>query len=142
MAAEKIPYLRAQYEIMQRLTRGLRDAGVALLAGSDPFVPCVIPGFSFKDELEQLFEAGLTPYEILQTATTNPARFLQNAQDAGTVSKGKIADLVVLNANPLDNVDNIFLQDGVLLRGRWFSEDDLHKNLMSAVQASRASAGE
>lgn len=138
---EKIPYLRAQYSIMQRLTRGLRDAGVPLLAGSDPFVPCAVPGFSLQDELEQLFAAGLTPYEVLQTATTNAARFLQNAQDLGTVSPGKIADLVILNANPLENVDNIFLQDGILLRGRWFSEDDLHNKLMLALKRSREAAG-
>jgi hypothetical protein len=61
---EKISYLRAQYSIMQRLTRCLRDAGVPLLGGTDPFVPCVVPGFSFKDELEQLYEAGLSPYEF------------------------------------------------------------------------------
>ena len=73
---------------MQRLPTGLRDAGVPLLAGTDPFVPCVIPGFSMKDELEQLYEAGLTPYEVLQTATINAARFLQNSDETGTVAKG------------------------------------------------------
>ena len=139
---EKIPYLRAQYSIMQRLTRGLRGAGVPLLAGSDPFVPCVIPGFSFKDELEQLYEAGLSPYEVLQTATTNASRFLQTSQEVGTVSRGQLADLVILTANPLDSVDNIFLQEGVFLRGKWFPEDALQSNLLSALQRSRESANE
>ncbi len=139
---EKIPYLRAQYSIMQRLTAGLRDAGVPLLAGTDPFVPCVIPGFSMKDELEQLYEAGLTPYQVLQTATSNPARFLGHADDAGTVTKGKIADLVLLNANPLDNVDNIFLQEGVILRGKWSSEDELRNSLVTAVKTSKAAGGD
>src|SRR5581483_1373976 len=72
---ERIPYLRAQYFIMQRLVRALLDAGVPLLAGTDPFVACVIPGFSMKDELEQLYEAGLTPYQVLQAATSNAAQF-------------------------------------------------------------------
>ncbi len=134
----KIPYLRAQYTIMQRLTAGLRDAGVPLLAGTDPFVPCVIPGFSMRDELQQLYEAGLTPYQVLQTVTSNPARFLGHADDVGTITKGKIADLVLLTANPLDNVDNIFLQDGVILRGKWSSADELRKGLITTVKTSKA----
>jgi len=133
---ERIPYLRAQYSIMQRLVAGLRDAGVPLLAGTDPFVPCVIPGFSMKDEVEQLYEAGLSPYQVLQTATSNAARFLGESENAGTIAKRKIADLVLLNANPLVDVDNIFRREGVMLHGRWFSEDDLQRNLRKAVEAS------
>ena|SRR5215472_8630563 len=64
-----IPKLRAQYSLMQRLVRGLRDAGVPLLAGTDDMVPSQLPGFAMKDELEQLEEAALTPFEALQTAT-------------------------------------------------------------------------
>lgn len=133
---ERIPYLRAQYSMMRRLVAGLRDSGVPLLAGTDPFVPCVIPGFSMKEELQQLYEAGLSPYQVLQTATSNAARFLGNSNEAGTITTGSIADMVLLNANPLDNVDNIFLREGVLLRGKWLPEDDLQKNLVAAVRAS------
>jgi len=134
---ERIPYLRAQYSIMQRLTSGLRDAGVPLLAGTDPFVPCVIPGFSMRDELEQLYEAGLTPFQVLQAATFNAARFLGNSDQTGTIAQGRIADLVLLNANPLDNVNNVFLQEGVMLRGKWLPENQLQKNLESAVRTSK-----
>jgi Amidohydrolase family len=134
---ERIPYLRAQYSIMQRLVRGLRDAGVPLLAGTDPFVPCVIPGFALKEELEQLYEAGLSPFEVLQTATTNAARFLGTAADSGTITSGKIADLVLLDANPLDDVDNNFRQSGVMLRGRWFSEDELQTELSKSAEADK-----
>jgi len=133
---ERIPYLRAQYSIMQRLVAGLRDAGVPLLAGTDPFVPCVIPGFSMKDELEQLYEAGLTPYEVLETATSSAARFLGNSEDAGTVKQGKFADLVLVNANPLVNVQNVFRQEGVMLHGEWHPEDELQKKLTPAVKVS------
>jgi len=135
---ESIPHLRSQYAIMQRLTVALQKAGVPLLAGTDPFVPCVIPGFSMKDELEQLYEAGLTPYQVLQAATSNAARFLGNSEQVGTVTKGKIADLILLNANPLESVRNIFLQEGVMLHGRWFPEDELQKDLLAAVSASNA----
>ena len=137
---ERIPYLRAQYSIMQRLVAGLRDAGVPLLAGTDPFVPCVIPGFSMKDELEQLYEAGLTPYQVLQTATVAPARFLDTNETTGTIAKGKVADLLLINANPLVDVDNIFRQEGVMLHGRWFAEDELQTRLMEAVSATSPSA--
>ncbi len=126
---QKIPYLRSQYSVMQRLVRGLRDAGVPLLAGTDPFVPCVIPGFSMRDELEQLYEAGLTPFEVFQSATSNAARFLGMSDDTGTVAPGKIADLVLLDANPLDDVANIFRQDGVMLAGRWFPKAELQSRL-------------
>ena len=138
---EKIPHLHVQYSIMQRLTAGLRDAGVPLLAGTDPFVPCVIPGFSMKDELEQLYEAGLSPYEVLQTATSNAARFLGTSDEVGTVTKGKRADLLLLNADPLENVDNTFQQEGVMLRGKWFSKDELQRDLVLAVKASSVAAG-
>lgn len=139
---EKIPHLRAQYSVMQHLVRALRDAGVPLLAGTDPFVPCVIPGFSMKDELEQLYEAGLTPYQVLQAATANAARFLGASEQAGTITPGKIADLVLIDANPLVDIDNVFRQEGVMLRGHWFSEDELQTQLAQAVSASHASARE
>ncbi|MBV9341425.1 MAG: amidohydrolase family protein [Acidobacteria bacterium] len=137
---EKIPYLRAQYSVMQHLVHGLRDAGVPLLAGTDPFVPCVIPGFSMKDELEQLYEAGLTPYQVLAAATSNAARFLNTSDSTGTIAVGKIADLVLLGANPLNDVDNVFRQEGVMLRGHWFPEDELQTKLLEAVSVSTASA--
>ncbi len=135
---ERIPYLRAQYSILQKLVAGLHNAGVPLLSGTDPFVPCVIPGFSMKAEMEQLYEAGLTPYEVLQTATSDAARFLGNSENAGTVANGKIADLVLLNADPLVDVDNFFRQEGVMLHGHWFSEDELQKKLIATVEASKA----
>lgn len=135
-----IPKMRAQYSLMQRLIRGLRDAGVPLLAGTDDMVPCQLPGFSMKDELEQLVEAGLTPFEALQTATSNPARFLSAIVDSGTVAPGKIADLVLLDANPLDDVDNVFRQDGVMLRGHWFPEAELQAELSRMASANNAVA--
>jgi imidazolonepropionase-like amidohydrolase len=67
---------------------------------------------------------------------------LELSQDIGTVEKGKIADLLILDANPLDNIDNVFQQDGVIVHGRWFSKDELQNNLTMALQQSRADAGE
>jgi imidazolonepropionase-like amidohydrolase len=135
-----IPKMRAQYSLMQRLVRGLRDAGVPLLAGTDDMVPCQLPGFSMKDELEQLVGAGLTPFEALQAATSNAARFLGTTADSGTIAPGKMANLVLLNANPSDDVDNVFRQDGVLLRGHWFPEAELQAELSRMASADNVVA--
>jgi imidazolonepropionase-like amidohydrolase len=122
---------------MQRLVRGLRDAGVPLLVGTEPFVPCVVPGFSMKNEFEQLYGAGITPAQILQAATSNAARFLGISGVTGTIEAGKTADLVLLDADPLANVDNAFRQDGVMLHGHWFTEDAVQRDLQQALQASK-----
>ncbi len=86
---ERIPYLRAQYSIMQCLVAGLRDAGVPLLAVTDPFVPCVIPGFSMKDEVEQLYEAGLSPYQSSKLLPPMLLDFLASPKMRGPLQKGK-----------------------------------------------------
>jgi hypothetical protein len=77
---EKIPFLRAECSIMQRLVAGLHAAVVPLLARTGPFAPCVVPGFSMKDELEQLYAAGLTPYEVLQTATPKRSSIFRHSR--------------------------------------------------------------
>src|SRR5262249_27449919 len=81
-------------------------AGVELLAGSDLPNPYCFPGFSLHDELELLVEAGLSPMAALQTATRNPAKYLDQLKDFGTVEQGKIADLVLLEADPLQDIKN------------------------------------
>ncbi len=134
---ENIAKFRAQYSIMQKLVRGLRDAGVPLLVGTDPFVPCQIPGFSMKDEFEQMYAAGLTPYQVLEAATFNSARFLGIGDQSGTIAVGKRADLVLVDANPLEDVDNVFRQDGLMLHERWFTENELQAQL-SEIAAAHA----
>ena len=91
-----------------------------------------------EDEFRQLYEAGLTPFEVLQAATSNAARFLGTTADTGTIAPGKIADLVLLDANPLDDVTNVFRQDGVMLAGQWFSEGVLRTELSKTTTADKA----
>jgi hypothetical protein len=101
-------------------TRDLRDAGVKLLAGTDMPQAFVYPGFSLHDELELLVRAGLTPLEALRTATYNPAEFLGALDSLGTVAKGKLADLVLLEANPLSDIRNTRRIAVVIANGRVF----------------------
>jgi len=97
---------RLVYQKQVELVGMMRRAGVELLAGTDVLNPSCFPGFSLHEELELLVEAGLTPLEALQAATLNPARFLGKAQEFGTVEEGKRADLVLLDANPLEAISN------------------------------------
>ena len=107
----------------------MQRAGVGILAGTDTLNPYCLPGFSLHDELGLLVQAGLTPIEALQAATLNPARFLGREKDLGTVATGKIADLVLLNANPLDDIGNTRKISAVVFGGQFFSRADLDEML-------------
>jgi imidazolonepropionase-like amidohydrolase len=94
-----------------------------------------MPGFAIHEELSHLVEAGLSPYEALRAGTRDAARFLELEDEFGTVTVGKRADLLLVDANPLDDVANVGRRLGVMARGRWYSEADLHARLEALVQA-------
>jgi imidazolonepropionase-like amidohydrolase len=119
-------------------TRDLRDAGIRLLAGTDTPQPFVYPGFSLHDELELLVKAGLTPLEALRAATYNPAEYLNALDSLGTVAPGKLADLVVLDANPLDRIQNTRRISAVVANGRLFRRAALD-SLLADVAATLGS---
>ena len=85
----------------------------------------MLPGFSLHLELQRFVAAGFTPMQALQTATIDPAKFLDKLNDFGTVEKGKIADLVLLNANPLDDIANSQKIAAVFSNGRYYSRAQL-----------------
>jgi len=102
--------------------------------------PFCMPGFSLHDELGLMVKAGLTPMQALQTATLNPARFLGTEKDYGTVEKGKVADLVLLDANPLDDIANTTKIASVVYGGKLFPRAALDKMLSDVLAlASRPS---
>jgi imidazolonepropionase-like amidohydrolase len=111
------------------LLSAMHDQGVKFLAGTDVANPYVFPGFSLHDELEYMVKAGFTPIEALQTATINPAIFLHKENELGTVEKGKLADLVLLDFNPLENISNTKKIFAVILDGKLFERRDLDKML-------------
>lgn len=118
------------------LVGALRAAGVTILAGTDAMTPWSFPGFSLHDELAALVSAGLSPLESLQAATREPARFL-GLSDVGTVEVGKVADLVVLDADPLDDIRNTRRIEGVAVRGRWIASDE-RAALLQGIEAAAA----
>ncbi len=111
-------------------------AGVPFLAGTDtaPGV-YILPGFSLHDELANFVEAGFSPMEALQTATSNPAKFLGVETDFGSIAPGKIADVVLLNANPLDDIHNTRKIEAVIANGRLFDRASLDA-VLTQVEAS------
>jgi imidazolonepropionase-like amidohydrolase len=120
--------------IVARLQKG----GVPMLAGTDaPPGVGIVPGASLHRELGRFVAAGLSPLEALQTATINPARFLERTADFGAVEKGKLADLVLLDANPLDDVANTRRIRAVVANGRLFAREDLDRVLADAEAWAR-----
>jgi hypothetical protein len=127
---EEIPALEGIYGLQAYLVKGMRDAGVRLLAGTDsPVSAAVVPGFSLHEELANLVAAGLTPYEALRTATSNPADFLGALNEFGTVSVGRRADVILIDRNPLQDIKALSEISGVMIRGRWMPRKDLQKML-------------
>ncbi len=108
-----------------RLVGAIHEAGVPMLAGTDTPGLRRLPGFSLADELELLVQAGFTPMEALQSATVEPARFLGALDSMGTVATGKVADLVLLDADPLKDIANVGSVHAVILQGRLFDRNAL-----------------
>jgi len=109
---------QALFEKRLDLVRAMHRANVPMLAGTDMLLPYVFPGFALHEELELLVRAGLTPLDALRAATLNPARFLGREADLGSVARGKLADLVVLDANPLDDIRGTKKIAAVIVGGR------------------------
>ena len=102
-----------------------RKARVGILAGTDDGNPYVIPGFSLHDELVLLVESGLTPLQALQAATLSPARFFNQLDSLGTIAPGKIADLLLLSANPLEDIRNTRNISAIVINGRFLDRQEL-----------------
>jgi imidazolonepropionase-like amidohydrolase len=112
-----------------RLVALAKRAKTEILAGTDTGDPYVPPGAALHDELEQLVEAGLTPRDALEAATLAPARFFEAEKEMGAIEKGKLADMVLLNGNPLDDIRNIRTVEAVFTHGRYYGRKDLDRIL-------------
>ena len=125
--------------LRDRILKALADAGAKLLLGSDAPQLFSVPGFSLRRETAAMGRAGLTPYQILESGTRNPALYFDAANEFGTVEAGKRADLILLDANPLADVSNVFdRRAGVMARGRWLPQADIQKRLDAMAAANAA----
>jgi imidazolonepropionase-like amidohydrolase len=124
------------FELSKRIVGEMNRAGVRIIAGTDVLNPYCFPGFSLHDELQLLVESGLTPMESLQAATRNAAEFSGRLDLLGTVELGKIADLVLLSANPLADIRNTTQITTVIFNGRVYTRDDLDAMLQQAKETA------
>src|SRR5215470_3757471 len=119
------------------VVKTMHDSGIPFLAGTDtPPGVYIFPGFSLHEELQRFVAAGFTPMEALQTATLNLAKFLKIEDRLGTIEKGKLADMVLLDANPLDDIRNTQKIAGVIVNGRYLSRAKLDKMLTGVEQSA------
>ncbi len=124
-------------EFNQRLIYTLHKHGVPIMAGTDAMgAPFIIPGLSLHQEMQLLQESGLTPIEILWAETVNPARFLGMEHEFGTIETGKRADLLLLEGNPLDDLNHLMNLKGVMVRGTWLPKEELDK-MVEAIKVEK-----
>jgi hypothetical protein len=116
-------------EIHRILLKKMHDAGVGTLFGADAPQIANVPGFSMHHEVKAYQAAGLSNWDILKMATINPAIFLDKTNTFGSIKEGLEADLVLLDGNPVDDMENLKNPAGVMLRGRWLSQEFLSKEL-------------
>ncbi len=125
-------------QLRNKVLVALHAAGAKLLIGPDSPQFFLVPGFATHRELESFVEAGLSPYQAIEAATRNPAEYfaetMKASRDFGTVEVGLRADLILLDANPLQSVGNLSKRSGVMVRGRWLPENELHRMLENVAR--------
>ncbi len=113
-------------EIRDKMIKAIYDAGGKIMAGSDTPEFLWLYGFTIHRELKALSEAGLPNYAVLAAGTRNAHEYLGTLKRSGTVEKGKQADLILLDANPLDDISNTEKRSGVMLKGKWYSQSEMN----------------
>jgi hypothetical protein len=134
--------LRDDFDKFQRpFTKVFHDKGGQLMTGTDSLLPRLVPGFTLHQELQELVDVGLTPYEALRTSTTIPYEYLGEARDAGTVEVGKRSDLLLVEANPLEDISAASNITGVMVRGRWIGKEEIDRKMRKISGEADTSGG-
>ena len=125
--------VEAYLELRKRVLKALSDAGAGILMGTDSPQLFNVPGFALHREIQVMSEAGLSNYEILRSGTVAVGKYVADHLDLdgsfGAVAPGQRADLVLLNANPLDDLANLMGRAGVMVRGRWIGGEEIEERL-------------
>jgi hypothetical protein len=128
--------IRKGFEAFQRpLTKAFHDRGGKMMTGTDSLMLGIFPGSAVHDELREMVEAGLTPYQALRTSTINPFEYLGEANRAGTVELGKQSDLILVDGDPLEDISATSRISGVLIRGRWIERKEILKMMQEVAAA-------
>jgi imidazolonepropionase-like amidohydrolase len=135
---EYIAYNKRLFKKELQLVSAMHRAGVPFMTGTDLGGPYVFAGFSVHDEMALFVDAGFSPMEALQAATRNPAMYLGELSSSGTVERGKVADLVLLEANPLLDIHNSKRIGGVVVRGRYLNKQQLEQMLGDVERIAHA----
>jgi imidazolonepropionase-like amidohydrolase len=135
----RVAYFEKMINFHIRLVRAFKEAGVPMVVGTDAGSSGVVGGFSLHDEIELLVEAGLTPEEALTSATRLPSIWLGIDSKVGTVEAGKYADLVLLDANPLNDIKNTRKISGVFVNGQWLDKARISAMLSDLSKRNTAS---
>jgi imidazolonepropionase-like amidohydrolase len=120
-----------------RMVIDLNKAGVPLMIGTDLMLPGIIPGYSVHEEMMIWQEAGIPPADILRSATIVAAKFVSLDDRLGSISEGKTASIVLVRANPLEDISNAQQIESVFLRGKYFSREDLDQLLEEAMDLAQ-----
>ena len=128
---------RAMFQKRLRQVATMHHAGVRILTGTDAPLRNSPPGFGLHEEFALLARGGLTPFEVLRAATLEPARYFGMLDSAGTIASGQLADLVLLDANPLRDIRNTRRISAVMANGRLFLGPDRERLLRAAVNGTQ-----
>jgi len=129
-------YIDNRMRIMTALYKG----GVRILLGSDAPQQFNVPGFSIYPEMRRMADAGMTTFDILRSGTAAVGEYLEGKQNVGTIAVGQRADLILLDANPLQGLGNVEKRSGVMVQGRWLSQADIDTRLNQIASRAGASA--
>ena len=124
-------------EKKSRSIKALHDEGAGLLLGSDAPQVFNVPGFSIHHEIRAIMDAGLTSFEVLRTGTVASAEFLDAQEEFGKVSVGLAADLILVEANPLEDITTVSRPLGVMVRGLWLDRASLDEALAAIAERQR-----
>jgi imidazolonepropionase-like amidohydrolase len=113
--------------VRNKIIKAIYDAGGKIMTGSDTPEFLWLYGFTMHREIKALQEAGLSNYAALEAATKNPSMFFGTLEKVGTIEKGKKADLILLDANPLENISNTEKRVGVMLKGKYYAQTEMNK---------------
>jgi imidazolonepropionase-like amidohydrolase len=111
------------------MLKALHDGGAAILLGTDSPQVFSVPGFAMHHEMQLWVEIGMTPYQVLETGTRRVAEYFDATEDFGSVAVGHRADVLLLTANPIEDIANVASRAGVMVNGRWIPETEIQDRL-------------